>query len=370
MPWSYDAMHIAALTDFNSIRHLKTRWNELVNKSGSNTVFQTYEWNESWWNAFGLKRDLIVLLVEQDNEIIGIAPLVISKKRINGIPEKVLGFIGSENFSSDYCDFIIKAGEEKALVAILEWLLANKKLWTKIDLLNFPSHSTNLHTVEKYFKNTGMHFYSEYFLEAPTCILNDPEVCRQLVNKKSLKRHYNYFKQNGELVFRHCETTEEILNYLDVFFQQHIERRALTDEPSLFINPSQKQFYTKLVKSCMPKGWMKFAVVLFNGEPIAFHFGFEYARRFVWYKPSFAPKYLKKSPGEVLLKFLLEYAIEQQLDEFDFTVGDEVFKYRFANLVRTNHRLRVFGNKLSYSLALSRRALGKIKRSIVNKTSK
>jgi len=83
-------------------------------------------------------------------------------------------------------------------------------------------------------------------------------------------------------------------------------------------------------------------VVLFNGAPLAFHFGFEYRRRFIWYKPTFDVQFASRSPGEVLIKFLLEDAIEKKLEEFDFTVGSESFKYRFANRIRFNNRLIVF----------------------------
>ena len=43
-----------------------------------------------------------------------------------------------------------------------------------------------------------------------------------------------------------------------------------------------------------------------------------------------------QAPGEVLIRHLLIYCQEAQVREFDFTVGDEAFKYRFANHERQN----------------------------------
>ena len=145
--------------------------------------------------------------------------------------------------------------------------------------------------------------------------------------------------------------------WLEAFFEQHIARRAITAQPSLFQDPREKAFYRALVRELFPRGWLRFAVVQFNEEPIASHFGFEFGGRFLWYKPSFEPRLVKRSPGEVLLRFLLGYAIDQKLAEFDFTVGDEDFKYRFANEVRFNQRLQVWTSP-------SRRALARMRQRV------
>lgn len=43
-----------------------------------------------------------------------------------------------------------------------------------------------------------------------------------------------------------------------------------------------------------------------------------------------------------------EDAIDRKLTEFDFTVGDEAFKYRFANLERRNLTFTVFRNRAGF----------------------
>ena len=117
---------------------------------------------------------------------------------------------------------------------------------------------------------------------------------------------------------------------------------AQSGSPSQFLDPAQQVFYRELVRGAFRHGWLRFDVVLFNGAPLAFHFGFEYQRRFIWYKPTFDVQFASRSPGEVLIKFLLDDAIRKGLEEFDFAVGSEAFKYRFANRIRTNVRLIAF----------------------------
>jgi CelD/BcsL family acetyltransferase involved in cellulose biosynthesis len=184
--------------------------------------------------------------------------------------------------------------------------------------------------------------------EAPTRLFKDPVEDKKLLKKKSLKRHYNYFARNGRLECKNCKGAEEILNYMNIFFQQHIERRAMSETRSQFLDEREKTFYEELVKALAPTGWLVFSVVLFNDRPLAFHLGFEYAGRFIWYKPTFNVEYSEHSPGEVLIKYLFEYALERGLHEFDFAIGEETFKYRFANHIRVNYEVRIFRHRLRY----------------------
>ena len=60
----------------------------------------------------------------------------------------------------------------------------------------------------------------------------------------------------------------------------------------------------------------------------------------MWYKPAFAIELARHSPGEVLLRQLLLRVIEESAHTFDFGLGDETFKRRFANHTQT---VRDFG---------------------------
>jgi CelD/BcsL family acetyltransferase involved in cellulose biosynthesis len=52
----------------------------------------------------------------------------------------------------------------------------------------------------------------------------------------------------------------------------------------------------------------------------------------------------------VLLKYLFEYARERGLIELDFACGEEAFKYRFANHVRSIYAIHVFQDRLFWRI--------------------
>lgn len=116
----------------------------------------------------------------------------------------------------------------------------------------------------------------------------------------------------------------------------------MTGEKSLFLDESACAFFRELVEELDAEKELRFGVVQLDQRPIAIHFGFRYDGRMIWYKPSFDIDWWEYSPGEVLLRSLFEYVDSEGLDEFDFTVGDEAFKHRFANEVRENYDLYLF----------------------------
>lgn len=53
----------------------RAQWNALVAETAGATVFQTYEWFECWWTAFGAKLQLCVVTLWDGALLVGIAQL-------------------------------------------------------------------------------------------------------------------------------------------------------------------------------------------------------------------------------------------------------------------------------------------------------
>jgi CelD/BcsL family acetyltransferase involved in cellulose biosynthesis len=342
------AIRISVVEDFGALAARKADWNALVERSHTATVFQTYEFHESWWRVFGGGARAAVLLAENGTELLGVAPLMVIERRFLGRTQRVVQFIGTRSF--DYCDFLIDTARDEVLPLLLGRFAELVGEFDVLYLRDIPGTSPTLGAMQQRFESHKPPIDVRVLYQAPTRLFNDPAADRQLANKKSLKRHYNYFRRTGELEVRHCRSLAEVAPYLKRFFDQHVRRRAVTDTPSLFVEPRMREFFTTLASAVGEKGWLLFTIVLYNGEPIAMHYGFEYGGRIIWYKPAFDMELAKHSPGEVLIKSLIEYALEQGAAELDFTIGEEAFKYRFANHVRTNYAVRLYRRRMPYEL--------------------
>ncbi len=88
-----------------------------------------------------------------------------------------------------------------------------------------------------------------------------------------------------------------------------------------------------LVGELDPARDLRFQVLELDGQPLAYHLAFQHARTFALYMTTFDLDSWNESPGAVLLRFAFEWAHTQGLKELDFTVGDEDYKTRYANVI-------------------------------------
>jgi len=171
----------------------------------------------------------------------------------------------------------------------------------------------------------------------------------RLAQKESLRRHENKLKRQGQLTFRQLESRQEVLDHLPRFFEQQIARRAWLGQRSHLQDAQHRAFHAALGHELDPAQELRFAALELDGRPIAYHFGFQWNAKFLWYQSGFDVDLWQSSLGEVLIRKLLQYADAAALREFDFTIGGEAYKSRFATLTRDNSVLRL--ERKPYSVA-------------------
>jgi CelD/BcsL family acetyltransferase involved in cellulose biosynthesis len=282
-------------------------------------------------------------MVTGDNGLAGIAPLVISKQ---GSRDRIVRFLGDGR--SDYCDFLTGANREAALAAMLNAVFSRVE-WDMIELNNVPSESRTIPIVQSICERAGFRtLVFEQFLCRALVVEGREESARAILNKPSLRRPTNFFQRAGRLACRDFTRADEIEPYLDRFFEQHVDRWSGTHSSSLFLNERNRAFYQALTRNLSPSGVLLFSVIELDGAPIAFHYGFDRDGVVIWYKPSFDIKHAAHSPGLVLMRHLIDYAVNGGRRELDFTVGDEAFKRRFTNQTRTTVCLRIFRRRSGY----------------------
>ena len=150
----------------------------------------------------------------------------------------------------------------------------------------------------------------------------------------------------GPVQLVHLENPSEIMTHLPRFFRQHIQRRAMAGDVRSFEAEGPRRFYECLVEELDASRDLRFAVLHVGDRVAAYHFGFQHAGKFIWYKPTFHVHFWDAGPGEALLRKLFEYIRDSAVSEFDFTIGEEGFKKRFANVIRRNMHFELYPRDL------------------------
>jgi len=303
-------------------------WSRLLVSGNTDTVFLTLHWQKTWWKSFG-RGNLLLTIAKRDNKIIALAPLFSEAGMVF--------FVGSGG--SDYLDFIGDIDTPLILQGLLKRAREQVPDFLGFRFYHILDNSPTGRLLQEAAQKLHLVCFDEGSLPAPILDLSShPEVVQAAVKKKSLVRYENLLRREGNLTVKHLQEGSAILPHLDEFFDQHIARWEKTPYPSLFREEAQRKFYKCLTLIAAKTGWLRFMRLDWEDRALAFHYGFSYKGNYMWYKPSFAINLAHKSPGTVLLRQLLLCAIDEDAKIFDFGIGDEAFKQRFAtntNYIRT-----------------------------------
>ena len=321
-------VRIELLSDFTAID--ESTWNRLLATNPKSTLFQTLAWQRAWWDTFA-RGQLLLLAAYEGEQLSAIAPLFADGGMVF--------FVGSGG--SDYLDFLGDVTRTEVLSGLLNTARTHTSDFVGFRFYHVLDLSPTGQLLGKVAVGLGLDCFDEGSMDAPALRFAEwPDGKRPPAEKNSLVRHERKLQRHGELRVDHLSESERILPLLPGFFAQHVERWKDTGFPSLFLDETQCRFYRNLTKRAGSAGWLRFSRVTLDDQPIAFHFGFCFENRFLWYKPSFDPAWSRWSPGEVLLRNLLLLAQSEESHLFDFGLGSEAFKNRFATEV---HVVRTWG---------------------------
>ena len=322
-------------------------WDELVSNSTSNSIFQTSSWLRACTDTYCDATNLLVTEVRANDRLIAAAAF---RER-----DGVIGFAGRER--SDYCDLILSRDldEDGAIKAAEALLVAARDASTKFRhflLARIPIENQTARLLQS--PRFRLFTQVRRYAVAPSM---EMAVASEKLRKKSLHRHEKGLQRAGKLESHTFTHAADIFPKLDDFFAQHIERWAATSTPSLFLEAKHREFYRRMIENLDPTGWLRFTVIQLDGKMIAAHLGWFYQGRFYWYKPTYDIKMKTKSPGEVLLKRVIEQAVADKAEEFDFLIGDKTYKSRFATKARKLVWLEIDDSWLSATSKRIRQAI-------------
>lgn len=103
-----------------------------------------------------------------------------------------------------------------------------------------------------------------------------------------------------------------------------------TDVPNLFAVASTRAFLQNLLDNEL----LVLSAVFVAGKPIAAHAGYIYEGVFYYLLPGYDLEQRKLSAGLVLMEYMITESQREGLSEFDFLLGDEGYKFYYANYYR------------------------------------
>jgi CelD/BcsL family acetyltransferase involved in cellulose biosynthesis/RimJ/RimL family protein N-acetyltransferase len=319
--------------DFTRFEALAEHWERLRRTGRRPEIFGSFAFARAHWRAFGHERRLCVAVVFEEYAPVGILPLAAQRR--------ILRFLCAPD--ADYNDFLAAADAPAEILAMALRTLTAADGWDRCILENVPEDSNLVAAVAALPAELQSRLVPIGRSTCPALVLDGDgaaQLGKTLANSRN-RQTLRRLGHKGELRLRHLEDGDEIRRYLPAFFRQHMQRWAMAGFETQFTDPAQRAFFAALIEELGPKR-ARFAVLELSGRLVACHFGFEADSKYVFYKPTFDVDLWDDSPGTVLLLLLLDDARRRGLREFDFAVGGEWYKSRFANTMRSNQAFALY----------------------------
>ncbi len=337
---------IRVITEPGEFEALSEVWNNLLQSNGSeNSLYLTHEWVFTWWKHFSEGKKLNILLIEREKQIVGIIPLIRNEYRVGLFKLHTLESMGAVN--SNFVGLIPPENGEEIISALLSYLVDELNKSNSIIMLKeVPEDSRFLILLRShasvFSKNVAVKekvtTLAPYILLPATC----DEYFRSLSRKRRwvLRRGLRDLQKTHGFEFQIC-AEEQLDNRLDEFFGLHQSRWRSDNINGIFSDPKMKEFYRDLATLFLNRNWLNFSYSTAGGEMTAAVYGYIYNGKMYAATTARDLRYAEYGVGHLHYMFLIKYAIEKGLREFDFLKGDEPYKFYWAKAARKYTRVMI-----------------------------
>lgn len=307
-------------------------WNELHQRSQSPNVFTRFEWQTTWWQHFGAGADLSIWTLWEDEELVGVAPLM----KQNGC----LSLVGGRAVS-DFLDFFAAPGYETQLAtAVIDKLRAEQ--WQAITLRGLRRDSPFLPILPAVIGEAGWAANTEVEDVSPgvalprdweTYVASMSKKNRHELRRKMRRLHdntsWNWYVFSGQPV-----ASADMDDFIRLL-------RMSSPDKARFMDERMERFFHVALGALIGAGLGRLYFLEIDGRRVSSTVCFDQGEELWLYNSGFDPAYSAWSAGLILKALCLRDAIELGKKRFDFLRGDEPYKYHLGAIDEPVCSLRV-----------------------------
>lgn len=361
------ALRDLRITVEQNFRSLEAPWRELE-AEGDAHVFQSYDWLEAWHGCIGRNVPVtpcLVLVESRPGIPLMLLPLGITRAGF----ARALVWLGGE--FSDYQGPLL-ARDYPALVDADRF----ERLWVDVlaalpavDLVKFERLPATIGKQANPFLHLAAqpHPSDAHYMNlggTVDALLKSKRKARTISNDRRKERR---LAEHGEIRFVVANDARETARLLPVLLEQKSSGYRSLGVDDLFDSDDSRRFVQRLSRG--DSGTRVLLCALTVGDDIVASFwGPVFGTRLYYLFPAYSQdEFARYSPGNILLRFIMGWCLENGVDVLDFTVGDEPYKlaWRDGHIKLHDHFQHRTAAGRIYVLAVSaqRRLKRRIKRS-------
>ena len=299
------------------------------------TPFQSLGWLKCWWDNFCIVEpdhsfELNIVFVRSHGELVLILPLIVEKYQGVRRLSWLCGHLNDYNAPLICSKFLPSLN-----------LTMIDMLWTGIvaeisdvDILFLPKQPKHIGS----HANPFYHYHAyDYRLQYHAARILGDWQSYYTERRKGKSRSRLTSKKNRLCEIANVSITEvtNVDERSKIVFQTIDWKRAqVRDSGAIdpFSDAETKPFFDNVARHGGLQDRFRVFAVYADGEPIAAAFGLNTEKGFILYQTAYTvDKYSKHSPGVLLLMHMMEIMAGEGRDYFDFSIGDEPYKFIWAD---------------------------------------
>ena len=217
---------------------------------------------------------------------------------------------------------------------------------------NIPEWGLTLNALQKGLKQVG--FKSHVFSWAKAPVLQGrlgtegiKDIKRQLGRNRSLKNYTNRLKRENGFFFEADPGAKGIDQWVDEFINAHRDRWKNTPTPSKYEILEVRHTLKEVLKAWAADYVLIRFSVYVTPRRITFAVGLKSGDTLIHFHTARLPVYNKLGTGNITIRLIGFWMIENGYNALDFGLGEESYKYYFAN--RSNEIWRLYAAKTLFS---------------------
>jgi CelD/BcsL family acetyltransferase involved in cellulose biosynthesis len=309
---------------------LRAEWGALL--PADPHPFDSHDWYEAWWTAFGGKGELAVCTVWDGTELAGALPLRVEGRRVKGLANGHSGL------------FRPLARDEGAMEALLATALSRPG--REVDLQMLPASDPTLPLLEAAARRASLRPIAEAGFVSPIVETSgDLGAWREQSNsswKKRLARYRRKMERDHDAELEIVAVPDRLDAWLEEGFR--IEQSGWKGEggTAILSAPETELFYREIARRFHTRGELRLSRIVLDGKAVAFSFCIQGGGSLYSLKVGYDEGWRKLVPGLVMQLSIIERCFELGLEAYELLGETSEWKQKVATGSRSHINLRAF----------------------------
>ncbi len=313
-----------------SPEELASEWEEVFEADPDATPFVSPGWGLAWIKHLGEGTEPWFVTVRDGERLVGLAPLALDRFR----GTRFVRLVGKE--PGDYWNVLAVPDHRQAVArAVAAELARRDDEWDVLSLAGQPGESATAALSSE----PKLRVRPRPSMACPRITLPDDfEEYLSLLpgsHRSNVRKHLRRLDQ-GEVELRDVTDVSALEGAVGRWHELHIKRWAGLSKPidPTHLRRSFREFMTDAMRTLVPRQLATVSEFLVEGEVVGVYVNLIDEDAFYWYLGGFEPSQAKLGLGKMSIAHGIRWSIETGRRYFDFTRGQEDFKYYFGAVDR------------------------------------